>query len=76
MRTRLEVNLYHSLHTTHQEFALSGYQRTDAATHIQASLERFDELAALHIIEEETVIGSEPHTIVDRIVSQGTGKVE
>ena len=76
MSTRLEVDLYHSPHTTHQEFALSGYQRTDAAAHILASPERFNELAALHIIEEETVIGSEPHTIIDRIVSQGTGKVK
>ena len=39
MSTRLEVDLYHSLHTTHQEFALSGYQRTNAAAHIQASPE-------------------------------------
>ena len=76
MRTRLKVNLYHSTHTPHEQFALSGYQRTDAAAHFQTSPERFDELAALHIIEEETIIGSEPHTIIDRIVSQGTGKVE
>ena len=76
MSTRLEVDLYHALHAPHQKFALSGYQRTDAAAHFQASSERFDELTALHIIEEEAVIGSEPHTIIDRIVSQGTGKVK
>ena len=71
-----QVHLYHTLHTTHQKLAISGNETSDAATHIEASLKWLDNLLPLHIVEEETVVGAQPHAIIDRVVSHGTGKQE
>ena len=74
MRTRLQVYFYHTLHATHQEFTLRSYQATDTTTHIQAALERFDDLLALEVVEEKAVVGSQPHTIIHGIVNRDTSK--
>ena len=74
--TGLQVDLHHTLHTSHQELAIWGNQVADAAAHIQTVLERLHQLLTLQVVEEETIIGSQPHTIIDRIIHQCSCKIQ
>ena len=75
-RTGLQIDLHHTLHTSHQELALWCNQASDATAHIQTALERLYQLLPLQIVEEETIIGSQPHTIIDRIIHQHSCKIQ
>ena len=74
--TRLEIYLHHAQNATHQEFAILSHQPADAASDVETVREWQDELLALHIIEEQAIVATYPHTVIDSIVSQGANEGE
>ena len=72
---RLQVDNHYSLHTAHPQITILGYYRSYASTNQLTLIERLYQLFFLEIVEEQPIVATYPHAIIDRIVSHSTDKV-
>ena len=70
--TRFQIDANHSAYAAHHECAVAGDQRTYTTLYVAASGERIFQTLLAQIIEEQTLVGTYPHTFINAVVSQYT----